>query len=322
MKVWRNAFAILLGLALTGMAHAQKFPDRTVRFIVPWPAGGGADYVARTFASELSKVWGQAVIVENVTGAGSMVGAGRVANAAPDGYTLMMTTNGTVIANRFLYRQLPYDPDHSFVPVTMLVQSGQLVVVNADLPVSDIRALVELARKQPERVTYGSYGLGTQPHLTFETLNKRENVKLLHVPYKGLAPILTDLMSGVVNLTLVSPSSAAGAIKTGRVRPIAIGSDARSPLLPDVPTVSEAGYPYLFSTIWFGLFAPAGTPGGIVEKIHEDVVKITQHADFSKGLTDRGFDVVASDPAKFVASIKEEVERTREMVVTAGVRPE
>ena len=317
-----RVFTVAAAVLWAGFAAAQSFPAKPVKIVVPWPTGGGADYVARTFGNELSKVWGQPVIVENLAGAGSIVGASRVAQSPPDGYTLMLTINGTLVGNRFLYKQLAYDPDRSFVPVSLLVQSGQLILASSALPVSSMRELVEYAKREPEKVAYASYGLGTQPHLSFEIMNKRENIKMLHVPYKGLAPAISSVMGNDVQLTIVSPSSATAAIQSGRAKAIAIGSDTRGSTLPDVPTVAESGFPYMRSTIWFGLFAPAGTPSSIVDKIQGDIVRVTSNAGFSKGLSDRGFDVMASDGTKLSAMIKEEVGRTAEMVEAAGVKPE
>lgn len=313
--------AISAGL-LIGSTSAAAYPDKPVRIIVPWPAGGGADYVARAFGKELSDLWKQSVIIENVGGAGSVIGAERAARAAPDGYTLMLTINGTITSNRFLYKSLPYDPDKSFVPVSQLVESGQLILVSSAVQANSMKELVEQIRKSPNSMSYASYGNGTQPNLLFELMKKREGIDILHVPYKGLAPALTAVMANEVQMTVVSPSSATGALNSGRAKPIAIGSASRSSALPDVPTVSEANFPYMAATIWFGLFSPAGTPPEIVQKLQSDIATVVRQPAFAKSLEERGFDIVASDSAQFVKVIQEETARTAEMVEAANIKPE
>lgn len=320
-KIMRVLVALCMSLGIAGVG-AQAFPSKPVRIIVPWPVGGGADYVARAFGAELAKVWGQPVVVDNIGGAGSIIGAERVTKAAPDGHTLMLTINGTIVGNRFLYKQLPYDSDRGFMPISLLVQSGQLILASADLKAKSLREIVDLARRESGKIAYASYGRGTQPHLLFEVLGKREKLSFLHVPYKGLAPALTAVMAGEVQLTVVSPSSADAAMKSGRVKPIAIGSDTRAKTLPDVPTVTESGFPFLRSSIWFGLFAPPGTPTALIERIHADISNVAKDAEFAKRLTDRGLDVVAAGPSQFAALIKDEVERTAEAVEAAGIVPE
>ena len=314
------AFACLFGMGAN--AQEQRYPDRTVKFIVPWPAGGGADFMARTFGKELSALWGQPVIFENVGGAGSIIGAERAATATPDGYTLMLTINGTVVSNRFMYKKLPYDPDKDLVPVSLLVKNGMLILSPASLQASNLRELVELARREPEKVVFASYGNGTQPHLLFETMNKRESIRLLHVPYRGLAPAVTAVTAGEAQLTLVTRSSAEGAMATGRVKALAIGSDKRDPKLPEVPTVREAGYPYLEAPVWFGVFAPAGTPPELAQRIQQDIAKVLRQPKHAADQTARGFELVGSTPAEFAAFIKQEVATTAEMVEAAGVKPE
>ncbi|WP_245153685.1 Bug family tripartite tricarboxylate transporter substrate binding protein [Allopusillimonas ginsengisoli] len=321
----KKPLQILLALAaglLIVAGSAMAYPDKPVRIIVPWPAGGGADYVARALGKELSALWKQSVIVENVGGAGSIIGAEKAARSAPDGYTVMLTINGTITSNRFLYKTLPYDPDKSFIPVSMLVQSGQLILVNSAVKAKSMEELVDQIRSHPNSMSYASYGKGTQPNLLFELLKKRENIDILHVPYKGLAPALTAVMANEVQMTVVSPSSATGALNSGRAKPVAIGSESRSSIMPDVPTVKEAGFPYMAATIWFGLFAPAGTPASIVDRLQNDISTVIRKPDFSKSLEERGFDVVASNSTEFSEIIQEETARTAEMADAANVRPE
>ena len=225
--------------------------------------------LGRALASELGKLWGQSVVVENPAGANSIVGAEKVATAAPDGYTLMMTIDTTTVSARFLYK-LPYDPDKSFTPITMVARSGQFVIVNPSFPANNLRELIEYARRNPGKVAYASYGLGTQPHLFFETLAKREGVSFLHVPYKGVAPCVTATVAGEVQATVSSPAASGAQVKAGKARAIAIGGGQRTHLFPNVPTIAESGYPYAAAIIWFGLFGPGGMNPQLVDRIYRD----------------------------------------------------
>jgi len=186
-------------------ALAQSFPAKPVRIVVPYPAGGSTDVIARALARELSTLWAQPVVVENISGAGSIIGAEKVATASPDGHTLLLTIDPTVVHNRFLYKKLPYDPDKSLIPVTMIARSGQFVIVHPSVTANNLRELVELARRTPGKIAYASYGIGTQTHLLFETLGKREGVQFLHVPYKGVAPATAAAVSGEVQASVQSP---------------------------------------------------------------------------------------------------------------------
>jgi len=322
MRKYLLKVAILLITGLVSAGNAIAFPDKPVTIVVPWPAGGGADYIARFFGKELSALWKHSVIIENAGGAGSIIGAEKAARAAPDGYTLMLTINGTITSNRFLYKSLPYDPDKSFVPISLLVQSGQLILLNSSVKADSMKELVEEIRKHPDSMSYASYGKGTQPNLMFELLKKREGLELLHVPYKGLAPALTAVMSNEVQMTVVSPSSATAALNSKRAKGIAIGSESRSRMIPGVQTVSEAGFPYMGATIWFGLFAPSGTPKDIINKVQEDIAAIAKKPAFAGQLQERGFDVVAGNSEVFTAVIQDEVKRTAEMAKAANVKPE
>lgn len=303
--------------------QAQSFATRPVRVIVPYPPGGGVDLLARALSPELAQAWGQPVVVENVAGAGSLIGAEKVASAAPDGHTLLMTVNATVVANRFLFKKLPYDPDRGLVPVSMLSQSGQLVLAHPSLAANSLRELVELAKREPGKIAYSSFGNGTQPHLLFETMRKREGIELLHVPYKGIAPAMTAILGGEVQLTVASPAQAGGQVRGGKLKALALGAPARAKSFPEVPTSAEAGYPYALASIWFAMFAPGGTPAALVERISRDVTAVAKRPDFAeKQITSRGFELVASSPAEFAAAIRAEVELTGEMVRAADVQPE
>ena len=303
-------------------ALAQTFPSKTVFIVVPYPAGGSTDVLARALATQLTALWGQSVVVENVPGASSIIGADKVARSAPDGQTLLLTIDPTVVSNRFIYKKLPYDPDKSLVPITMVARSGQLVVANPDFPAKNMHELVEAARRAPGKVAYASYGVGTQPNLLCETIAKREGVKFLHVPYKGVAPDLQAAMTGEVQVTVASPAAAGSMVRGGKVKPLAIGGTKRSAVFPDVPTLAESGFPYVNAEIWFGLFAAGGTSPQLIERINHDVASIVKQPDFTKKyISAFGLDLVADTPAEFAAQIAADVKITGAEVKAAGVEP-
>ncbi len=301
---------------------AQTFPSRNVFIVVPYPAGGSTDALARALANELSKVWKESVVVENIGGAGSIIGARKVAEASPDGHTLLLTIDPTVVSNRFLYENLPYDPDKSLIPITMLAKSGQLVIANPSFLANNLRELIDVARQAPGKIAYASYGIGTQPNLLFETLGKNEDVQFLHVPYKGIAPDVNAVMTGEVQVSVASPAASGALVRAGKVKALAIGGPKRSNLFPNVPTLAESGYPYVDAVIWWGLFAPKGTSTDLIDRISRDVAAITAQPDFiKKYLTAFGLDPVTDTPTEFAAAIRRDVEVTAKMVKAAGVKP-
>ena len=315
------AALVLAGSALPALA--QPFPARTVKFIVPFPPGGGVDIVIRAVAAELTERWKQPVIVENKPGIGSIVGAEAVAKSPADGYTLLATVNQTLTANRFLFKSLPYDPDKSFAPVTIMVRSDQMILAKAVLPVKDLRELVALARREPGKLNYGSYGNGSQPQLAFELLNNREKLEIVHIPYKGIAPLLTALSAGEVDLATGSANVAMGLIKGGKVKPLAAAGKDRLAQFPDLPTTAELGFPWLNVSIWYGVFAPAGTPAAIVAKISEDVRAVLRTPAFAeRHATSKGLEVVASSPQDVAGVVRDEVAVLAEMVRAARIEPE
>jgi tripartite-type tricarboxylate transporter receptor subunit TctC len=313
-----------LAALLSSTALAQgTFPTKPVRVVVPYPAGGSSDVLARAMANELSQVWKQPVVVENIAGAGSIIGSEKVAAAAPDGHTLLSTIDPTVVGNRFLYKKLPYDPDKGLVPITMIARSGQFVLVHPAFPATTLRELVEVVRRSPGKVAYSSYGLGTHPHLVLETIAKREGLQFLHVPYKGIAPSTAAVVAGEVQVSVGSPAAAGAMVRAGRMRAIALTAPTRIGRFPDVQTTAEAGFPYVKAIIWFGMFAPGGTDPKLVERINQDVTTIARRPDFiEKHLDALSLELVANTPAEFSAAIRADVESIGEMVRAAGVQPE
>ncbi len=313
-------FALAAHCAPAGAQAA--FPQKTVTLIVPLAPGGGTDIVARKLAQALQALWGHNVIVENVAGASSILGAQKVARATPDGHTLLVTTNGAIVGNRFLFKSLPYDPDRDFIPIAQLADIEMVVLANNSLAANNLVELVALARKEPGRVTYASYGNGSQPHLLFELFNTREKIELLHVPYKGLGPALTAVMAGEAMMTLTGRGTGDAAIKSGRTKVINYNSDKRDPVLPDVPTSKEMGYPYFKVATWHGVFAPRGASSELVAKISRDILSVMQQPDFRDDMIRRAYGVPLRTPEQFAALIAEEVKNTGEMVRAAGLKPE
>ena len=314
----------VLACAFPGAAAAQAaYPGKLVRIVVPFPPGGGIDILIRAVGAELATRWGQPVIIDNKAGAGTLIGADNVARSPADGYTLLATVNQTLTSNRYLYKNLPYDPDKSFTPIMEMVQSEQLIVAHATVPAKDLREFVALAKREPAKYPYGSFGQGTQPHLLFALMNKRGATDLTHIPYKGVAQLMTAVAAGEVAVSTGSGSVAGGLINSGRMKPLAITSKQRSPQFPDVPTAQEQGYGYMNASIWYGLFAPAGTPAAVVEKINADVRAILRDPAFAeKNATSRNLRVVASTAQQFQASIRDEAATVGEMVRAAEVKPE
>jgi len=303
-------------------ASAQTFPSSTVTVVVPYPAGGSTDIIARALAVELSKIWKQSVVVENVGGASSIIGTNRVVKAQPDGHTLLLTIDATVVHNRFLYKSLPYDPDKSLMPITMLARSGQLVIAHPSFPAKNLKELVDVARRTPGGVNYGSYGIGTQPHLLFETIAERQGVKFQQVPYKGIAPVVTAVVTGEVQISVASPAASLPMVQSGKIKALAIGGAARSKALADVPTIAESGFPNMDAAIWWGVFAPAGTSPALVDRINRDIVNIAKQPEFIEKYSAKlGMDPVLGSPADFTAAIRGDVAITADMVKAAGVKP-
>lgn len=325
MRTLPNAliFAVLLWSVPIASVIAQTFPSSTVTIVVPFPPGGGTDLMARGLANELSKLWKQPVVIENVPGANSIIGAAKVAKATPDGRTLLVTIDSTVVHNRFLYKNLPYDPDKGLLPVTMLGRSGQLIIANPSFPANTMSELLAVARRSKDGVEYGSTGNGTQPHLLFEAMAVREGAKFLQVPYKGIGPIVTAVMTGEVKISIASPASAGAMVESGQIKAIAIGGAKRSAKFPKVPTLAESGFPNLHASTWWGLFAPAGTSAALVAQINRDVAIAAQQPAFiEKNFTMPGVELVMNTPAEFAATIRSEVAQTAEMVKLAGVSPQ
>jgi tripartite-type tricarboxylate transporter receptor subunit TctC len=318
MKKLLAAGLFLLGIAASALA--QQYPSQRVTIVVPYAPGGGVDIMIRAVAAELSAKWGQPVIVENKPGAGTLIGAEAVMNAAPDGHTLLATVDQTFVANRFLYKKLPYDPDKSFVPITLMAEGDHFLLAKNELQANSLNELVALAKRQKGKLSYGSYGDGSQPQLLYSLLNERAGLDILHVPYKGVAPMLTAIVAGEVDLGTGSAGVAGHLLRGKRMKALAIAGKARSPEFPDVPTTAEQGYPELLATIWYGVFAPANTPASIVNKLHADITAILKNPVFAeKQGRARGLTIVGNTPKEFEARIREDAAQTATMVRAARI---
>jgi tripartite-type tricarboxylate transporter receptor subunit TctC len=316
----RFLFSILLCLCCFAV-HA--WPTKPVRIVVAYPPGGGIDVMARQLADKLTPAWGQPVVVENKPGANTILATDAVAKSPADGHTILMTTDATFSINPHLYAKLPYDAQRDFVPVTMLVLLQQLLVAHPATPFNDLKGLIEAAKAKPGTINYASYGSGSQPHLSGEMLKNKAGIDLVHVPYKGISLAVPAVMAGEVQLTFAGIATSMGPLKAGRIKALAIGGAARSPLLPQVPTFSELGYPEVETHAWFGLFVPAGSPQEAVGRIHRDIRSILDEPDFrQKQLIEKGYEVVGSSPGEFVNYLKRDSESRARAVRISGAKAE
>ena len=312
-----GALVLLAALAGAPAAQAQSYPTRTITLTVTAAAGGVTDVVARALGQRLAQAWGQQVVIENKGGAAHVVGAQSVAKAAPDGYSLLVAEAGTFTINPTLYGngKLPYDEEKDFIPITGIVRINQALLGHPSLPANDVRELIELARKTPGELTYGTAGIGSAPHMNMVLFESMAGVKLVPVHYRGAAPALTDVIAGHVNLMSVSVSLALPPFRTGQIKIFGIGSAKRMPLAPDIPTVAESGLPNYEATTWFGLFATAGTPQPIVTKINAEVAEILADPQFrEKFLAPQMFEPMASSPEEFADYIKAQTRKWAKVI--------
>jgi len=302
---------------------AQAWPDKPVRIVVAYPPGGGIDVMARQVAEKLTPQWGQTVLVENRPGANTIIAADAVAKAPTDGHTVLMTTDATFSINPHLYAKLPYDAERDFVPVTMLVLLQQLLVANASFPADTLPELIKLAKTKPGGIRYATYGSGSQPHLSGEMLKYKAGIDMLHIPYKGISLAVPAVMANEVELTFAGIATSMPQLKAGRIKAIAIGGAQRSPLLPQVPTFAELGFPEVETHAWFGFFLPAGSPAEAVKRVFSETSKILDEPDFrQKQLIDKGYEVVGSSPAEFAAYIRKDRESRGRAVKISGAKAE
>ncbi len=314
----RMVLAAALATAMGTGAWAQTYPDRPIRIIAPFPPGGLVDVLARALGDEMSRSMGQPVVVENKPGAGGNIGADIAAKAAPDGYTLLMTSPGIQSINQFLYKTMPFDPDKAFVPISMVADMSMVVVIHPKTGITTLKQLIDFAHAHPGKLNFGSAGIGTTGHLGLELLMHAGKMKFTHVPYKGAAPSVTDLIAGQIDGVVDNPPTVLAHIKAGSIRALAVAGKERLAVLPDVPTAAEAGLPDWEASSWFGLVAPAGTPQAIVDRLHAEVVKAVKSPRIQQ-LRQRGMRIVGDTPKEFGDLILAERKKWGEIITSAHI---
>ncbi len=313
------AAALAALVPLAGLA-ADPFPSRSVRFVVPYPAGGPLDTVARLLAQKVSASLKQPVVVENVAGAGGNIGAGVVAKSAPDGHTLLMGAVATHAINPSLYPSIPYDAQKDFIAVTQVAITPNVLVVNPALKATSVAEFIALAKSQPGKLNFGSGSTGSAGHLAGELFKSLAGVDMVHVPYKGAAAAMQDLIGGRVDLMFDNLASSLAQVKGGRIRALAVTTARRSPLAPDLPTIAEAGLPGFDISTWFGIFVPAGTPRPAVDRLHAEFAAALAAPEVRERLLAMGAEPVGNTPAEFAAFVKAEAAKYAKLVKASGAR--
>jgi tripartite-type tricarboxylate transporter receptor subunit TctC len=320
----RRLYAVLqaagLALALSTAAAAQDYPAKPLRLIIPFPPGGSNDVVGRMIATHLGERLGKQVVVDNRSGAGGVIGTEIAANSPPDGYTLLVISIAHSV-NPWLYR-LNYDPLKSFTPVGILASGPNVLAVNPALPVNSVKELVALAKQKPGDIQYASAGVGSFQHLGGELFKLEAGVDMLHVPFKGGGPAMIDVIGGHTKLVFSSLVQTTPHIKSGKLKALATGGAKRSPVLPDVPTVKEAGVPTYEAVNWWGIVAPAGTPQPIIEKVHKELTAVQASPEVQKQFSSEGAEIVQMSPAEFGAFMEKEMKKWERVVKEANIKPE
>ena len=320
-SIRRLLATLCLGLVALGAA-AQNFPERQVKFVVPYPPGGFNDTLARVSAEKLNKMWNQPVVVENRPGGNTTVGNLAVAKAPADGYTILITPLPFSALPGLYGANLPYDALKDFTPLVWAGSTQNALVVRNELPVNNVRELLEYARKNPGKLNYGSTGSGSSNHLTMELLMKMTGVKMAHIPYKGSAPAVTALIGGEIDVLFDNVPNVLQQIKAGRMKGIGVSGLQRSVLLPDTPTVAEAGVPGFEVNVWFGMQVPAGTPKAVVDKLNRDIVTLLKEPEVVQRFRNQGVEVAASTPEQFGALVRSEITKWTQLIREANIRIE
>ena len=315
-KVVASAFSLAIAMPVM----AQTFPTKPIRFIVPFPPGAATDLLTRTIAPTFSEGLGQQVIVDNRLGAGGMIGVELAAKAPPDGYTLVLATVGPIAINPSLYTKMPFDPAKDLAPVTLAGNIFNVLIVHPALPAQSVKALIALARARPGELNYGSSGTGAADHLAAELFQSMTKTKMVHIPYKGGPLAMIDLIAGNLQLMFATVPTAIGLIKGGKVRPMAIANSQRFPLMPELPTVAEAGIPGFVVNNWSGVFTAGGTPAEIVARLNAELAKALALPAVKKRLLENGIDAVSNTPEQFAAYIRAETTKWAAVVKDANVK--
>jgi tripartite-type tricarboxylate transporter receptor subunit TctC len=321
---WVTSLAVSVSMAgallSSPAALAQAFPNKPLRLICPFPPGGAVDIASRAIAQELSKNLGQPVTVENRPGAGGNIGGAEAARANPDGYTIFMTTSGIQAINPALYAKMPFDPNKDLVPVSALVSLNNVLVLHPSIKANSVPEVIAMAKSQPGAMNYASSGSGTSIHMSGEMFKSLTGVNITHIPYKGSAPAVTDLLGGQVMMMFDNIPSAIPHIKSGKLKALATTGSKRDPLLPDLPTLAEAGVSGYESGVWFGLAVPANTPRDVVMKLNAEAIKGTRSPDFVKRMTELGYNIMGTSPEVMLDMSKAEVQRWGPIVRSSGAK--
>ncbi len=314
--------AAVLLIVGTGAACAQGYPNRPIRFIVPFAPGGSTDTLARTIGGKLGEVFGQQVVVDNRSGGNGNIGTDIVAHAVPDGYTILLGYIANLAIGPSLYAKLPYDPVKDFAPVTQVALAPNILVVHPSVPARNFKEFIAYAKANPAKINFASAAVASPGHLSGELLNLAAGIHMQHVPYKGSGQAVIDLVGGQVQAMVSGMSSVMAHIKAGRLRPLAVTGAQRSPAVPDLPTIAESGFPKFEATAWYGVLAPAGTPKPIVTRLHDEIVRALKMPDVKERLEYVGFEIVGSTPEEFGAYIKTEIKKWQPVVKASGVKPD
>jgi tripartite-type tricarboxylate transporter receptor subunit TctC len=312
----------IAGAATRAVAQEVRYPERSVTIVVPAAPGGGGDFTARLLGDALTRSLGQPFVVENRVGGGGNVAAMAVARAAPDGYTLLLAYSGTHVGNPALFPNLSWDPVRSFTPVALVLRAPHVIVVKKDLPVRTLADLADYARRNPGRLNYASSGAGTIQHIGGEQFARMVGAPMVHVPYRGAGPAMNDLVAGNMDLMITTPPAVVGLVRDGAIRALAIASRSRHPMLPDVPTTAEAGFPAFELEAWFGIYAPAGTPQPVVDKLSAQIRRMTEMPEFRRRCEESGTYAAYMNPTELAAFTVSELTYWSDLIHRLGVRPE
>jgi tripartite-type tricarboxylate transporter receptor subunit TctC len=317
-----RSICILLAMAFATAAAAQSFPSKPVRVVITYPPGGSTDVVGRALAAKLTEVLGQQVVVDNRGGAGGIIGSDIVAHATPDGYTVLLGTSAGMSINPLLHKKLPYDVQRDFAPISLVVINPQALVAHPALPANTVQELIKLARTKPGQINYASPGVGSPNHMGMELLKSMTGINVVHVPYKGGGPAMTELLAGQVQLLFNSIPSVLPQVKAGRLKALAVGSARRSPAMPDVPTVAESGVPGYEYATWYGLFAPAGTPRPVIVQLNKAVAAALKNPELAQSLASQGSEPNPTTPDELARFVKSEHDRWSRVVMAAHLTAE
>ncbi|MGZ5162356.1 MAG: tripartite tricarboxylate transporter substrate binding protein [Burkholderiales bacterium] len=315
----RLAATLVFSLAAT--ASAQSYPDHPVRVVVPFPAAGGTDILARLLVQRMAERLGANFVIDNRAGAGGTIGTEIVAKATPDGYTILVASSSHTI-NPSVYKKIGYDPARDFAPVTLIASGPGLLVVHPSVPAKNVKELIALAKSRPGQLIYASAGNGTPPHLAAELFKSMAGVDLVHIPYKGNVPAFVDLLSGAVSLSFPTITSGLPQVRSGKLRALGVTSKERSTVVPDVPTIAESGLPGYEATTWYGMLAPAKTRTLIITKLHDQMIEVLKLPDIREKLLAQGLEPVGNRPDQFAAIISMELVKWSKVVAAAGVKAE